>query len=192
MKDVLKNTEFADFANQYLFYGKSRDDMQKNEKAIIQKVKDEILREKQAAFHREELISEYVDRNGKVALSRENDTIIYDVQDKDRNITTFKLKYYDHGYHPYDDVPEMRGHHLTVLVNGQEKLYQNVHLSDRLSSQKRDLLSKKEFDVLLAVLKNTEFASIAESRLIYEKLSNDVKFQKENSLARKIDKSNTY
>lgn len=179
--EILKEAGFSSKINKNLFYGKSWEDMQKNEENIKKEQEEKKLREKLAPFNRAEPISEYTDENGRVALSRENGSIFYDIQDKNKNITTFELTYFNYAYHPSDPIDEMTGHHLTIRVNGKEKLKRDVFLGHRFEREAENLLTKDEFKALSDALKNTEFGQIVDDRLFYGKSRENMQNRNNNT-----------
>lgn len=163
LKNVLNKTEFS-YLNNCLFYGKSWEDMQKYEQFIKQK-EEEALRRENAAFDRAEPIFDYTDSKGRVAVSREKGSLFYDISDNNNNITTLKLTYFNYAYHASDPIDKMTGHHMTIRVNGEEKLNRDVYLGHRFAQDAKKVLSPKEIQVLSQELSGTEFGNMVATRL---------------------------
>lgn len=178
LKNVLKKTEFS-YLNNCLFYGKSWEDMQKYEQFIKQK-EEEALRRENAAFDRAEPIFDYKDSKGRVAVSRENGSLFYDISDNNNNIITLKLTYFNYAYHPSDPIDKMTGHHMTIRVNGEEKLCRDVYLGHRFAQDAKKVLSPKEIQVLSQKLRGTKFGNMVATRL---PLVNKNKTQPNNNMA---------
>ena len=185
LKDVLKNTEFS-YLNNCLFYGKSWEDMQKHEQLIKQK-EEEALRRENAAFNRAETIWDYKDAKGRVALSRENDSLFYDILDNNNNITTLKLTYFNYAYHPSDPIETMTGHLMTIKVNGKEMINKKVFLGYCYDKEENHLLSPAETKSLSRELRKTKLGKMIADRLFVNKKS---KTMQNNNMVMQAVKNN--
>ena len=189
LMNKLQDYSFFPLLKNHLFYGKSQEDMQKQEQAIQANLQKTEIKNKKAAFNRDTLISEHRDNNGRVALSVENQTLYYDIQDKSNNIYTLSLKHYDYAYHPSEPTEIFTGHRIEFLVNGKKAFTKDAYLGKHRLQSDTIFLSKPELNKLLDIMKENPNYPLLKTYLFYGKKWENAHGIKNNAINKIINKN---